>query len=113
VNVGVRVARRLDHGTIVLSGPFGLVHAAEVVKSWMLCKAPRHIWMVAIRPTSAWHRSIELTGPAQPCWRGYSIVWPQTGVRPTSPEATTPRRRDFYRSIANIEPLSPLLRHAA
>jgi len=31
VNVGVRVDRRLDHGTIVLSGPFDLAHAAEVV----------------------------------------------------------------------------------
>jgi len=31
VNVGVRVDRKLDHATIVLSGPFHLVHSTEVV----------------------------------------------------------------------------------
>jgi phospholipid/cholesterol/gamma-HCH transport system permease protein len=31
VNVGVRVDRKLDHATIVLSGPFDLAHSNEVV----------------------------------------------------------------------------------
>jgi phospholipid/cholesterol/gamma-HCH transport system permease protein len=31
VNVGVRVDRSLDHATILLSGPFDLVHSSEIV----------------------------------------------------------------------------------
>ena len=33
VNVDVRVDRELDHATIVLSGPFDLAHASEVVRA--------------------------------------------------------------------------------
>ena len=109
MNVGVRVDRKLDHATIVLSGPFDLAHSNEVVHA--VHSAEAHLqgchW-----PTSAWRRSIESTGAAQPYWRGYSIVWPQMGAGPTSRKATTPRRLEYWRYIAGIEPITPLFRHA-
>src|SRR5215470_9236258 len=40
-------------------------------KSCMRSRTPKHIWMVAVWPTSTWHGSTESTGPVQSCWRGY------------------------------------------
>jgi len=72
VNVGVQVDREVDHAIIVLSGVFDLIWHTQR-KSFMRFRAPSHVWMVAIPPTSAWRKSIESTGPAQSCWRGCSI----------------------------------------
>ena len=41
VNVDVRVERKLDHATIVLSGPFDLPHSTEVVHA--VQKAEPHL----------------------------------------------------------------------
>jgi ABC-type transporter Mla MlaB component len=38
--------------------------------------------------------------------------WQQTDAGPASRETTTPRHRDYWRYIADIEPITPLFRHA-
>jgi len=42
VNVGVRVDRKLDHATIVLSGPFDLAHSTEVMHAVKSAEAHLH-----------------------------------------------------------------------
>jgi len=42
VNVGVRVDRKLDHATIVLSGPFNLAHSTDVIHAVKSAEAQLH-----------------------------------------------------------------------
>ena len=42
MNVGVRVDRKLDHATIVLSGPFNLAHSTDVIHAVKSAEAQLH-----------------------------------------------------------------------
>ena len=70
-------------------------------KPRMRSRAARHIWIVAIRPTSPWRRPIESTGPAQSCRRGYkTLEWLSGSTRPTSVGSrSTLKERNSFQNL--------------